>query len=204
MQSRPLLAIALLLTTTVSGFAKAGSEEKRNHLQALRGGQVKEMHLTLLDRAYLDTYNILASDNQCGGFFGGSSSRLILDELVIRLRDQTINDTRIAIRMSGPFTSMVEPSEGTAYRVFEQSEINSLGAFYRSKTFPSEPLVPHMGGFAPNTRQARVIILLHELAHLIKDKNGTWLIPDDGSSPQISRVNTITIESKCGQQIRSL
>ena len=146
----------------------------------------------------------MTGDNQCGEFFGGHGSRLILDELVIRLREQTIIDTKIAIRMSGTFTSMVEPHEGTAYRVFEQSEINSRGAFYRSKTFPSEPSVPKMGSFAPNTREARVIILLHELAHLIKDRKGMWLIPDDGGSPKISRLNTMTIESSCGQQIRSL
>lgn len=106
--------------------------------------------------------------------------------------------------MSGTFTSLVEPHEGIAYRLFEQSEINSLGAFYRAKTFPSEPSVPNMGSFPPNTREARVIILLHELAHLIKDEHGAWLIPDDGDRPQISRRNTLTIESRCGQQIRAL
>jgi hypothetical protein len=189
----------------VSGFSKSLSEEKqRSRLQTLRTEEVKNMHLTLLDRAYLDTYRVLSGNNQCRRFFGGSGARQVLDELVIRLRDQTITDTRIGIRMSGTFTSMVEPQEGTAYRLFAQAEINSLGAFYRSKTFPAEPFIPNMGSFLPNTREARVLILLHELAHMIKSKDGTWLIPDDGNDSRLSRSNTLTVESKCGRQIRSL
>ena len=204
MQSRPLLAIALLITTTSPVFANLTSE-RRDHLETLRSPlAVQHVRLTLLDRAYLDTYSILSGDNRCGSFFGGKSSRLVLDELVIKLQDQVITDTRIGIRMSGNFIILLEPQEGLSYRIFERVELNSRGAFYRSKTFPSEPYVPNMGSFSPNTRQARVIILLHELAHMIKGKNGTWLIPDDGTTPQLSRQNTQTIEAQCGDRIRSL
>ena len=205
MKCRPLLAIALLLATAMSGFGNSLSEEKqRSRLQALRTEDVKNMHLTPLDRAYLDTYALLSGHNQCSQFFVGSGSRQVLDELVIRLRIQLMTDRRIGIRMSGTFTSLVEPQEGISYRLFEQAEINSIGAFYRSKTFPAEPLVPNMGSFRPNTREARVLILLHELAHLIKGRDGRWLIPDDGNDAQLSRSNTLTVESKCGQQIRAL
>jgi hypothetical protein len=205
MKCRPLLAIALLLATATSGFGNALSEEKqRSRLQALHTEDVKNMHLTPLDLAYLDAYALLSGHNQCRQFFAGSGSRQVLDELVIRLRIRLISDSRIGIRMSGTFTSLVEPQEGISYRLFDQAEINSIGAFYRSKTFPAEPLVPNMGSFRPNTREARVLILLHELAHLIKGRDGTWLIPDDGSDAQLSRTNTLTVESKCGQQIRAL
>ena len=37
--------------------------------------------------------------------------------------------------------------------------------------------VPGVGAFQPNTREARTLILLHELAHLIRGKDGRWLIP---------------------------
>jgi len=202
MNSRPLLAIALLLAATVSGFGKSPSEEsKRKHLQALRTAEIKNP--TLLERAYLDTYAMLESDNQCSRFFGGRESRLVLEELVIRLRDQLIPDARIGVRMSGTFRNLVEPQGGISYRLFERADLNSLGAFYKSKSFPSEPFVPNMGSFQPNTREARALILLHELAHMIKGQNG-WLIPDDGNSAEVSRLNTLTIESKCGQQIRYL
>ena len=205
MKRQALLAIALLLAITISGFGKSLSEEKqRGHLQMLRTETVKNMHLTPLDRAYLDTYSLLSGDNPCSRFFAGAGSRLILDELVIRLRVRVISDSGIGIRMSGSFTNLVEPQEGIAYRLFEQAEINSIGAFYRAKTFPAEPFVPNMGSFRPNTREARVLMLLHELAHLIKGTDGRWLIPDDGNDAQLSRSNTLTVESKCEQQIRAL
>jgi len=189
----------------MSGFGNPLSEQKqRSRLQALRTEDVKNMHLTPLDRAYLDTYAMLSSHNQCSQFFAGSGSRQVLDELVIRLRIRLMSDSRIGIRMSGTFTSLVEPQEGISYRLFELAEINSIGAFYKAKTFPAEPLVPDMGSFRPNTREARALILLHELAHLIKGRDGKWLIPDDGNDAQLSRSNTMTVESKCGQQIRAL
>jgi len=199
-----LLAIALLLTTTTSGFAKTiRAESQRERLELLRSPALKTLQLTLLERAYLDAYNILENDNSCGRFFGRGSS-IVLGEMVVKLRQQTILDTRIGIRMSGTFDNLVEPVGGMSYRLFEHAELNSLGAFYRSKTFPSQPFIPNMGSFPPNTRQARTIILLHELAHLIRAQNESWLIPDDGSSAELSRRNTATIEFQCGQEIRSL
>src|SRR4030095_10704973 len=202
MKCEPLLAIALLVATAVSGLGKSLSEEKqRSRLQALRTADVKKMHLTPLDRAYLDTYMLLSGDNQCTEFFAGSVSRLVLNELVIKFRIRLISDNRIGVRMFGAFTNFVEPEDRIAYRLFEQAEINSGGAFYSSKTFPSQPRVPNMGSFRPNTREARVLILLHELAHLIKGRDGLWLIPDDGNNPQLSDLNTQTIESECGRYI---
>ena len=205
MKCQPLLATALLLATTFSGLANPLSgERQRSRFQALRTVDFKNMHLTPLDRAYLDTYTLLGGHNQCSQFFAGSGSRQIMDELVARLRTRAMSDNRISIRMYGTFTNLVEPQEGISYRLFAEAEINSIGAFYRSKVFPAEPMVPNMGSFRPNTREARVLILLHELAHLIKGRDGTWLIPDDGNDAQLSRSNTLTVESKCGQQIRAL
>jgi hypothetical protein len=78
MQSQPLLAIALLLATTTSGIAKSLSEEdQRNRLRALRTTDIKKIHPTLLQRAYLDTYWMLEGDNLCSRFFGGTGSRLV-------------------------------------------------------------------------------------------------------------------------------
>jgi len=205
MKSRLLLAIALLLTATVPGLGKTPSEEKhRNRLQALRTAEDKNIHPTPLEQAYLDTYGMLGRDNQCSRFFGGSGSSLVLEELVIRLRDQVIPDDRIGIQMWGTFTVMVEPNRGTAYRLFERSDLNTFGAFYKAKAFPSDRQIPNMGSFLPNTREARALILLHELAHMIVGQSGTWLVPDDGHNPQLSRLNTFAVEEKCGGEIRSL
>ena len=205
MKTRLLLAIALLLIATVSGLGKTLSEEKqRNRLQALRTAENKNIHPTPLEQAYLDTYGMLGRDNQCSRFFGGSESSLVLEELIIRLRDQVIPDVQIGIRMWGTFTMMVQPNGAVAYRLFERSDLNSFGAFYKAKTFPADPYVPKIGSFLPNTREARALILLHELAHMIVGRNGTWLVPDDGHNPQLSRLNTFAVEEKCGGEIRSL
>ena len=205
MTARPLLAIALFCLSAVPVLANPLTEgERRTRLQTMRSINAESIDPTPLERTYLDVYSMLERDNQCGIFFGGNGARQVLSELVVRLREQTIPDARIGVRMSGTFTNLREPESGFYYRLFEKADLNSLGAFYRSKTFPSQPHVPHMGSFSPNTREARVLILLHELAHLIKGPQGTWLIPDDGANAQVSRLNTLTIETKCGQQIRAL
>ncbi len=203
MKSRPLLAIALLLATPVLGFAKSPTEEvQRTRLKMLRL-EIGTIRPNILERAYLATYKVLDSANNCGAFFG-SAGRSVLEELVLRLRKQTIFDTRIGIRMSGKITMRVEPNEGIEYRLFQHADLNAVGPFYRTKSFPSEPYVPNMGSFGANTRGARVLILLHELGHLIKRNDGQWLIPDDGDDPQLSRLNTMKVESKCVEQIRAL
>ena len=205
MKSQLLLAIALLFLTSVPGLGKTASEEKhRNRLQALRTAENKNIHPSPLEQAYLDTDRMLGGDNQCSRFFGGSGSSLVLEQLVIRLRNQLIPDVGVAIRMWGTFTMMVEPNGGIAYRLFERSDLNTFGAFYRAKTFPSDPNVSNIGSFLPNTREARALILLHELAHMIVGQNGKWLVPDDGHNPQLSRLNTFAVEEKCGGEIRSL
>ncbi|MEP6912853.1 MAG: hypothetical protein ABI923_08875 [bacterium] len=202
---RHWLAIALLLATSVTAFSNLSSEERqRERLRVLRTEAFKQTNLTPLDRAYLDAFTLLDQKEMCGEFFGGSTSQLALDELVIKLRNQPINDNGIGIRMSGLFTCYVNSQGRTSYRLFEKAELNIAGPFYNSKTRPEDLFVARIGSFPANTRWARVLILLHELAHLITGRNGTWLIPDDGGNPELSRQNTLTIESRCGEQIRAL
>jgi hypothetical protein len=202
---KPLLAIAMVLSTSIAGIGTAASaQDRRMRLQMLRTAMPAQPHLTVLERAYLDSAGILERHDGCSQFFGGIESRKVLDELVMKLREHSINDCRTGVRMSGLFADYVHSESGISYRLFAEAELNTGGPFYKSKTFPAEPFVPNVGSFRPNTREARVLILLHELAHLIKGSNGTWLIPDDGGNPQLSRQNTRTVESRCGQQIRAL
>lgn len=202
MKAWPLLAIALFFFTPWSAFSKSPAAEKqRTRLRSLQAAEIKNPKLTLLEQAYLDASKVLADNNRCSNFFGGETANQILEEFVITLREKTFPDSRVGIRLSGTI-SLAESSDGVSYRLFENAEINNQGAFYRAKMFSSEPHVPNMGSFAPNTRQARVMILLHELAHLIKGRNGTWLIPDDGHNTDLSSRNTGTIESVCGEYIR--
>lgn len=180
---RPLLALALTLSTSIGTSANTASESQ-------------------LERAFLDAVAILEKPGACSEFFGGSKSTPVLSELVVRLQTRS-NDHRVAVRMSGRFVVYTNET-GVVYRLFDKTELNRIGAFYKAKVFSAEPLVPSIGSFPPNTREARVLILLHELAHLIEGDDGAWLIPDDGFNPKLSRINTQTIESKCGDEIRAL
>lgn len=199
---RQFFAIALLLTTPVSGLGTISVEEKRERLRMLRTEGFRQITQTVLDRAYLDVRALLHQPGSCGEFFGGRASERVLEELVIRLDEKRIGDVRISVSMYGRFT--FADAEGITYRLFATAKLNTHGPFYRAKVFPAEPLIPNVGSFRPNTREARVLILLHELAHLIRGKDGLWLIPDDGHDPQLSRQNTNKVESRCGKQIRNL
>jgi len=61
-----------------------------------------------------------------------------------------------------------------------------------------------IGRFQPNTREARVTILLHELGHLLAKPNKEWVLPDDGADPEISRQNTNRVIDACRDQIKGL
>ena len=202
---QPMVAIALLLATSITVFSNPSFEEKqRNHLQMLRTEAARKRHLTPLDRAYLDALSLLQRGNTCGEFFGGEASVQVLDGLAVTLQNGLIKDPRTGLMMSGRPSNVFDSETGISYRLFADAKINSSGPFYKSKIRPEDPFVPDVGSFRPNTRAARALMLLHELAHLIRGKDGVWLIPDDGGKPELSHRNTMTVESRCGEEIRAL
>jgi hypothetical protein len=67
------------------------------------------------------------------------------------------------------------------------------------RRFPSD-----VGSFAPGSRPARALILLHELGHLIQGDDGDWLIPDDGRDGWQSKANTLRVEQVCRAQLETL
>lgn len=204
-RQQPILAIALLFATSITGLAKSLSEEQeRVRLQLLRSEASSQVRLSPLDRAYLDAHQLLNHGGSCSQFYGGRASAYVLDELTIRLQFGLLRDPRIGVEMSGPFTCYVDSDRGISYRLFETAEINNGGPFFKALSFRGAPRIPHIGSFGPNTREVRVLILLHELGHLIKGSDRHWLIPDDGDNPVLSNENTRTIESRCGAQIRAL
>jgi hypothetical protein len=157
----------------------------------------------LIYEAYAGARRILESDNLCGRFFGGRLANEPLDQLVLRL-DTVFSPENIGIRMWGVFRVINNDETGLTYRLFEKEEVNRRGPFYNRMRFPAEPRVPYVGSFAPATPEARVLMLLHELGHMILSSDGKWLIPDDGNDVSLSARNTRKIESECGAQIRSL
>jgi hypothetical protein len=143
-------------------------------------------------------------DSTCSRFFGGPIVTRVLDRMVDQLRQEPLPSTRVGMKMYGAVTEVTDAPTGFSYRLFENATVNSNGPFYKRKRDPSEDFVPNVGSFAPNTREARVSILLHELAHLVRAPDRRLLIPDDGSNPEQSVWNTETIETNCGDQIRAL
>jgi hypothetical protein len=58
--------------------------------------------------------------------------------------------------------------------------------------------------FQPNTKEARATILLHELGHLVRTADYSWLLKDDGTDLEQSRKNTDVVLKICRAQILSL
>ena len=159
--------------------------------------------LSPLDKAYLDAFSILRQDNTCSRFYGGSQVIEVLNELKRQLKTTNI-ETSIAVKMSGPTTSVTSLKYGISYRLFDKAELNLRGSFYNGNPFRHEQSVPAIGGFGPNTREARVTILLHELGHLVEKAGKQWLLPNDGNNELLSHKNTQQIIAVCGEQIRQL
>ena len=155
--------------------------------------------------AYHDVYHILSTPNPCSSFFGGSETAVeVLNTLFGQLQTSRLSTTRTGLSMFGTTRSISNARTGASYRMFEKAVINTTGPFYQRKFAPSDPFVPNVGSFQPNTREARAAIVLHELGHLLQGANGSWLLPNDGESDEQSRKNTSKIEERCGEQLKNL
>jgi hypothetical protein len=106
--------------------------------------------------------------------------------------------------MSGQTVSLMNDRTKSQYRLFDSVSINSNGSFYRDRVAHSLAPLPGMGTFQANTKEVRVLMLLHELGHSIKGDDGNWLLPDDGKSDDLSRKNSQKVEEVCGKQIKAL
>jgi len=154
--------------------------------------------LTPLDKAYLDAFTILREDNSCSAFYGPAAIE-VLNQLKLQLKP-TLLDSAVAVRMIGRTTNHLSLHGALPYRLFQKAELNFEGPFYRRSFYYSGKSI---GGFPPNTREARVTILLHELGHLI-GRDRQWLLPNDGASEDLVRENTKRVIGVCGEQIRRL
>jgi len=175
------------------------TSERKIDIQPLRA--LSSAKLSLLDKAYLDAYWILHDDNACSRMYGGPAAIEVLNRLTQQLKPAYL-DRDIALRMKGDMTYALNNSTGLKYRVFDKAELNTNGPFYRSGVFPTESMLGRVGEFSPNTREARLTILLHELGHMIEKPDGKWVLPNDGKDSAISRDNTQTVINVCREQIR--
>jgi hypothetical protein len=153
--------------------------------------------------AYYDTLAILSTTNRCSEFFGGASTIEIFNELIAKMRKDYFSSD-IGIRMSGTTSNIVNTITNREYRLFKNVALNGNGPFYRSKYFNSVQSLPGIGTYKSDTREARVLMLLHELGHTVKADDGKWLLPNDGNDEKLSRRNSMEIEKVCGKEIANL
>ena len=153
-----------------------------------------------LDQAYLDAYSILSEDSGCSRFFGGPAAIEALNELTRHLKPSYF-EHEVALRMKGDTASTTNYASGFSFRTFAKVELNVNGPFYKSMS-PLDVTSTRLGEFDPNTREARVTILLHEIGHMIQ-RGDRWVLPDDGNNSDQSRDNTRRVIAVCRPQIKA-
>ncbi|HEV2861703.1 MAG TPA: hypothetical protein VGX48_11895 [Pyrinomonadaceae bacterium] len=155
--------------------------------------------------AYLDAYRILRGENPCSAFYGGAAASLaVLNRMVGAVRKEALEEAGVGMRMSGEVTYYKDTRTGAQFRLFGNMTLNSRGIFYDRTRFRAprgrgDPVL-----LKSDVRQMRVVVLLHELAHLVEGRDGRWLIPNDGGDGRQSLLNTRAVMERCGSHVKSL
>lgn len=154
----------------------------------------------VMGSAYYDTLSILSTKNHCSDFFGGPAASVEVFNGMIGQLKKEYRSPGIAMEMSGSTVTVLNVRTKQRSRIFNKVKLNANGPFYRRRPNVEE----RVGSFQPNTREARVLIFLHELGHVVKGANGSWLLPNDGNDEAVSKRNSDTIERICGNEIHGL
>jgi len=154
--------------------------------------------------SYKDVYRVLKENNECSRFFGGPRLAVtVFNQFALLLRPRRLGEGALGVVMTGQYTNYLDVSTGQAYRLFEKASLNSDGPF-RAKGAQGSKARMRVGTFSVETRQARALMLLHELGHLIKGDDGKWLLPNDGGDNVLSERNTQEVETHCRGQLLAL
>src|SRR5678815_5573909 len=157
-----------------------------------------------ITQAYVDVFKILNNQNTCSDFYRGPrTATTVLNGFVIRVKSQSLM-REVSFQMAGSPRVIHDLTTGASYRLFEKTMVNINGSFYQRRADPMRKFPSDVGNFAPGSRAARALILLHELGHLIQGENGDWLIPDDGFNAEQSTANTLRIQQVCRKELDAL
>ena len=157
-----------------------------------------------ITQAYIDVFKILSDQNTCSDFYRGPrTTTTVLNGFVRRVKSQSLLRD-VSFEMVGSPRIIRDPATGASYRLFEKTMVNTNGSFYQRRADPMRKFPSDIGNFAPGSRAARALILLHELGHLIQDENGEWLIPDDGFDGRQSKENTLRVQQVCRKELNKL
>jgi hypothetical protein len=147
---------------------------------------------------YRAVYQILSAENSCSDFYGGpAKATTAFNKFFSRLKRGRLDDPTIALRMTGTYTRYQDHATGAAYRIFDQATLNSDGPV------TSRGGRMMVGRYPGNSAQARALVLLHELGHLVQGPKG-WLLPNDGGDLLLSTSNTRLIEAHCAGQLEAI
>src|SRR5688572_21859968 len=157
-----------------------------------------------LKQAYSDVFKILSHQNSCSSFYGGPRPAItVLNDFVLLVKPEPML-RQVTFQMVGTPRLLRDRATGASYRLFDKTVVNINGSFYQRRVEIMHEYPSDIGNFAPGSRQARALILLHELGHLIQDENGAWLIPDDGHNGPQSKANTLRVQQACRVQLETL
>jgi hypothetical protein len=205
------------------GEVTVSSGDIPGFVDASEGGMTNQTKYTNKNRdirnAIEDVDAILRQKNDCSEFFGAYALQA-LGELDKTLRKGIVgssSDTKTGIKMESSGEQPLKyrsdpvdyPNDGKGpitiqtYRVFPIGTVNSYGPFFN---FQSRH---RFGGYDAASRESRVAQVLHELAHMVlqRDENGNYkpLIPNDDSGDATSVINTTTIlDAGCRNAIENL
>lgn len=189
----------------VADVTKANEvKPRKGETQPPQSATLKTQSSGKIGTAFADAYLILREDNSCSQFFGNSENALqVLGELSARLQEMRLENDAVGIRMSGSYDNIISTQKRFSYRLFETAVVNTRGPFF-SLMQRREGRINMVGSFPGASREARALMLLHELGHLIKGADGAWLLPDDARDSRRGHLNTLTIERSCGKLIKEL
>jgi hypothetical protein len=153
---------------------------------------------------YMDVFNILKDENSCSRFFGSSATAVhVLNHLTLQFRKEPLRSDLVGFKMSGHYINISSLQTGATYRLFDKAIANSRGPIYNRNPRDAEAKRA-VGRFQIHTREAKALMLLHELGHLLPGKDGNWLLPNDGGDEFLSTRNSQIVEQHCADQIRAL
>ena len=157
-----------------------------------------------LTQAYSDVFKILSDENTCSDFYGGPRrATTVLNGFVPLVQSHRLLK-ELSFEMTGRPRIIHNPITGLSYRLFDRAIVNSDGSFYHRRLDSLRRFPADVGSFPPGTRQARALILLHELGHLMEGDDGAYLLPDDGHDGALSNRNTLLVQHACRMQLETL
>ena len=208
MQFSIISMLGFLLLTCISARAQTPGLELKSTVpelaEAPAGPLVMSHRDSFFKAAYGDVFTMLHESNTCSEFYGGPRlATTVLNSFITQVKPGLLL-REVSMEMSGSLQMIHDQSSGANYRLFGRAVVNVNGSFYNHRLDPPNHEFRYIGKYLSGTRAARALILLHEMAHLIRASDGNWLIPDDGDNRLRSTDNTLRVQKVCFEQLERL